>query len=270
MTTTETTPALFRRFGEPFTGRASRDDKGKPFTTEPRICDRCGGQGGSEAWKFTGYTCFKCGGHRTLGTRVVKLYTAEQLTKVNARAAKAAEKRVAKAAAAAAAAQAEADARRVAFLAEHGALLDRAAPFAESNSFVGDVSRKARERCQLTEGQAVALAEAVARLEAQAAVRAASRHVGTVGERLRDVPVTVERVATFERQSFRSWATEIVQITTLRTAEGAAIVVKSPTFRPREGERFALTATVKEHGDYKGEAQTIVSRATTKPLAEAA
>ena len=25
-------------------------------------CDRCGGQGGSEAWKYTGYTCYKCGG----------------------------------------------------------------------------------------------------------------------------------------------------------------------------------------------------------------
>lgn len=25
-------------------------------------CDRCGGQGGSDAWKYTGYTCYKCGG----------------------------------------------------------------------------------------------------------------------------------------------------------------------------------------------------------------
>ena len=25
-------------------------------------CDRCGGQGGSDAWKETGYTCYKCGG----------------------------------------------------------------------------------------------------------------------------------------------------------------------------------------------------------------
>ena len=25
-------------------------------------CDRCGGQGGSEAWKYTGFTCYKCGG----------------------------------------------------------------------------------------------------------------------------------------------------------------------------------------------------------------
>lgn len=25
-------------------------------------CDRCGGQGGSDVWKFTGYTCYKCGG----------------------------------------------------------------------------------------------------------------------------------------------------------------------------------------------------------------
>lgn len=25
-------------------------------------CDRCGGQGGSENWKYTGFTCYKCGG----------------------------------------------------------------------------------------------------------------------------------------------------------------------------------------------------------------
>ncbi|MBR6623319.1 MAG: hypothetical protein IKH82_03750 [Clostridiales bacterium] len=25
-------------------------------------CDRCGGRGGSDAWEYTGYTCYKCGG----------------------------------------------------------------------------------------------------------------------------------------------------------------------------------------------------------------
>ena len=25
-------------------------------------CDRCGGQGGSDAWQYTGWTCYKCGG----------------------------------------------------------------------------------------------------------------------------------------------------------------------------------------------------------------
>lgn len=25
-------------------------------------CDRCGGHGGSDAWMYTGYTCYKCGG----------------------------------------------------------------------------------------------------------------------------------------------------------------------------------------------------------------
>lgn len=30
------------------------------------ICDRCGGQGGSEAWNETGYTCYKCGGTGTV------------------------------------------------------------------------------------------------------------------------------------------------------------------------------------------------------------
>ena len=25
-------------------------------------CDRCGGQGGADAWQYTGWTCYKCGG----------------------------------------------------------------------------------------------------------------------------------------------------------------------------------------------------------------
>lgn len=25
-------------------------------------CDRCGGAGSSEAWKYSGMTCYKCGG----------------------------------------------------------------------------------------------------------------------------------------------------------------------------------------------------------------
>ena len=26
------------------------------------VCDRCGGNGGSKAWAYTGWTCYKCGG----------------------------------------------------------------------------------------------------------------------------------------------------------------------------------------------------------------
>ena len=29
-------------------------------------CDRCGGVGGADAWKYTGWTCYKCGGERMI------------------------------------------------------------------------------------------------------------------------------------------------------------------------------------------------------------
>jgi ssDNA-binding Zn-finger/Zn-ribbon topoisomerase 1 len=32
-------------------------------TTEP--CQRCGGAGGAQAWKYTGWTCYRCGGNCT-------------------------------------------------------------------------------------------------------------------------------------------------------------------------------------------------------------
>lgn len=47
-------------------------------------CDRCGGNGGSDAWKFTGWTCYKCGGEgRVLATW--KEYTPEYEAKLTAR-----------------------------------------------------------------------------------------------------------------------------------------------------------------------------------------
>lgn len=49
-----------------------------------------------------------------------------------------------------------------------------------------------------------------------------------------------------------------------REIEGAAIVSKSASFWAEEGEEFVLKGTVKEHGEYKGEAQTIVQRVTIK------
>lgn len=55
-------------------------------------CTRCGGQGGSEAWKFTGFTCYKCGGSGLQGKpEVYREYTPEYKAKLNEKAAKRAE-----------------------------------------------------------------------------------------------------------------------------------------------------------------------------------
>jgi hypothetical protein len=56
-------------------------------------------------------------------------------------------------------------------------------------------------------------------------------------------------------------------IVTMRTAEGNAIVSKSASFWSEKGRQFTIRATVKEHGEFKGEKQTIVARVTTKEQA---
>src|SRR5262245_4127225 len=147
---TPTEIALFFRSGKPFEGTPHRDAKGNPFTTKPKRCDRCGGQGGSDAWKFTGWVCYKCNGRCFLADEVVKLDDADKLTKLNATADQRAAKKAAKLAADEAARKAEADARRAEFLALHGALIERAKAFTERNTFVKSVIERALDTATLT------------------------------------------------------------------------------------------------------------------------
>src|SRR5262245_18908652 len=122
---------LFTRHGTAHTGRHATTEKGRPYFTQTKCCSRCGGAGGADKWAHTGWTCFQCGGSGKGGIETVKLYTADQLAKLNATAAKKQAKKQAAFEAKAAAEKAEADARAEAFLAQHGALLDRAEKFAE-------------------------------------------------------------------------------------------------------------------------------------------
>lgn len=63
--------------------------KGKPALLRNRPCSRCGGQGGADKWKWTGWTCHRCGGGRIDPTpEIVKLYTAEKNAALDAAAAK--------------------------------------------------------------------------------------------------------------------------------------------------------------------------------------
>src|SRR5262245_66401315 len=98
---------LFFRTGKAFTGTPRFTAKGRAFIIRDRKCGRCGGAGGADKWRHTGWTCFDCGGAGTRGTETVKLFTAEKPAKLNA----AAQHR---AAAKAAAARAEAAARAAA------------------------------------------------------------------------------------------------------------------------------------------------------------
>jgi hypothetical protein len=56
-------------------------------------CKRCGGAGGSDAWAYTGWTCYECGGNGGWHYEEVKEYTPEYEAKLAERRAKRAEKK---------------------------------------------------------------------------------------------------------------------------------------------------------------------------------
>jgi hypothetical protein len=253
---------MFTRSGE-----AVQVAEGATSFTRARKCGRCGGAGGSDKWAHTGWTCFDCGGEKFRGTETIKVYTAEKLAKLNATAEKAAAKRAAKAQAAAEKRAAEIAAREIAWKAENAALIARAAPFmmtpeGQEPGFIARVMEKAIRECFITENQAAAVLKSIETIEEQARIRQASRHIGKIGQRI-EAAVTVERVASFPRPKFGApWIEETFNIVTMRTAEGAAIISKSASFWAEKGEEFTVKGTVKEHGEYKGEAQTIIQRVT--------
>jgi len=91
--------SLFDRSGNPFTANTTYGYPAKPAHRRKRTCTRCGGPGGAEQWRHTGWTCYRCGGNGIdPNPEIIKLYTAEQNAKLDATAVKKAEKRAAKAA----------------------------------------------------------------------------------------------------------------------------------------------------------------------------
>lgn len=169
-------------------------------------------------------------------------------------------------------AKAERDALRAAerveraktFATEHAALIERAGAFFEIG-FIKDVTERGLAGGFISDRALAALTKAVTELEENARRRAASRHVGTVGKR-QTFEVTVERVASFERDSFSGYGKETVWIVTMRDANDAAIVSKTPSFSAQKGERLVIKATVKAHDEYRGERQTIVQRVKVEKM----
>lgn len=86
-------------------------------------------------------------------------------------------------------------------------------------------------------------------------------HIGEIGKR-REFKVTVVRSYSFGRQCFSGYGSETVYITTMVTEEKACIVVFSTSFGAEVGEELLIKATVKEHGEYKKQAQTTIQRVT--------
>lgn len=279
----DTNTPLFTREGtEPVDpARVRLSDAGKPFLVVSVQCCRCGGSG-----IYAGYgACYRCGGHgRTpADTWDEKLYTAEQLAKLNATRDKARAQKGAERAAKLDAARAALEAAHADVLAiipaswldgtaqrdaEGGTRVD-----APREAFaVEDIVHKGRRFGSISEKQAELIRTLVARYtarQAEQAQRAAtSQFVGRTSERV-TLDVVCVRHATYERAARFSYhgGYETVHICQFEDGAGNVLVTKSPSFAVEAGVRGTLTGTVKQHDVYRDVKQTVLLRAKFAPAA---
>lgn len=240
----------------------STDAKGRPIYRHREDCWRCGGQGGSERWRYTGWTCFQCGGTGKGPERDDRLYTAEELAKLNAtRDARRAKVDAARQAAAAAA-RAERVASAKPWFEENAAAIEcirGAFEIAKDESYAKNTLRKFIHK--IDDQNAVswldsALAIAV-EVYAKADDGARSVHFGTIGER-REVTFEVTFVLRFESGHY-GWPASY--LTVGRTPEGNVVVYKG-SHAWDKGATVTAKWTIKDHDERDGVAQTILARPT--------
>ena len=99
--------------------------------------------------------------------------------------------------------------------------------------------------------------------------RAKSHYVGTIGDRV-DIRARYVKTAWFEVDSFRGWGTERMYIHTFKIGDDTLIWKTTSSlgkwndkdeWEPyEEGTQVHLRATIKDHSEYDGEKQTILTR----------
>lgn len=93
-----------------------------------------------------------------------------------------------------------------------------------------------------------------------AAVQPANRHVGSVGQRLRDLECVYHGGPTIGLGSDYG-PSVLAKFTVISGPMAGAILIWKTKYHPaRRGQVVRLTASVKEHSEYKGTLQTIVTR----------
>lgn len=177
---------LYSRSGEALV-QNSTDEKGKPLHICDRVCWRCGGLGGSEKWRHTGWTCYRCGGSGKDPTRDrIKLYTAEQNEKLDAAQAKRDAKKAAARAEAARIEQERRDRERAEIISDNEGFIARIdAELAHGESdFLQSVRDRITEQAkEPTDTQVSKVNEIIERNEKERARLAGARHVGEIKER---------------------------------------------------------------------------------------
>jgi hypothetical protein len=269
---------LFTRFGtEPVDPKMVFKGEGKPFIREQLKCSRCGGAGGADKWKNTGWTCFDCGGDGEGKIITVRVYTQAQKNVLDERLAKAHAKKQAKVDAAQAAARIEADKNRAAFLAEYAGLFARVDAYiaevpvkidddgAPVRDLIRDIAASAREKAVMTSRMEEVLVDALDRYDArkirdaaEAQRKATASHIGKIGDRVRKIEVEGVSFVDLSRKIDGMMAWKFLSI--LRTSDGSTIKVISGAFSAMRGDKLVITGSVKAHEVYKDEPQTVLQR----------
>lgn len=252
--------------------------KGRPAYFVQPDCMRCGGMGGSDKWKATGWTCWNCGGSGKGAVKPAPLYTAEKLAALNAAAAKRADKRAADAAAKQAAEAARVEAEREAVRHCNADLIERlstAGVTREGAGFLSDMLRNVTERAKmLTARQLEATLNTLDKIEAEKARVAKAKYVAEVGER---VELELEHVKCVFLYATDGFPRVDIYLQIARTPDGNTVTYKGrwnglnfPTNynnQDREsyiddGAKVRVRATVKEHrtNQRTGEPETVVQR----------
>lgn len=119
-----------------------------------------------------------------------------------------------------------------------------------------EAERKAKEEAERIERE---------RAEAQERARKAiSQHVGQIGDKI-DLDVVLEKRAWFDVPSFRGFGTDTMYVFTFRDQQGNALVWKTSKGLVHEtGAKVHLTGTIKDHNEYDGEKQTVLTRCKVK------
>lgn len=251
--------ALFTRTGTEYTGTIEHDDNGRPVRLVAISCDRCHVINGQRLWVMgmengvpyskTGFDCWTCGNTGVRGERKERLYTAEELVRVNKAAATREANRTAKAAAAAEKAAAERLARDHAFHTEHAAFIAKLnaldGEFWDGfrESFFNRMAAPTERQIELVEGEM-----------AKRAANAASGHFGAVGDKV-TLTITVERIIILQHPVYGT-----NYITIARCDNGNIVSYKGKTDIGNKGETLTIKATIKGHDVYNGIAQTQIQR----------
>ena len=196
-------------------------------------CDRCGGLGGSDAWKYTGITCYKCNGTGKMTIRTLE-YTPEHEAELLAKRQKKAEK--------------------------------RAKEFEEMRK--QEEARQAEIK-RITEEKR----------KAEAAQKAISQYVGEIGKKI-TVDIVENKTVSFETfygiknvhimkdsdGNCYKWFTEKGLGYDVLVEDGKNYYMEDEKGRKwdwhsiEQDEQFTITGTIKEHSEYNGEKQNVLTR----------